>query len=111
VRQLKDIGNLKQRIGFATRTTTISDSGGQIESFSVPTANIPAMVRYVSTNEAEGFIKQEKFVTDIKVWVRYSTSYTTYKYVYWGAKYYDITGIESTPDFRFHVIKARLIEA
>jgi SPP1 family predicted phage head-tail adaptor len=109
--QLVSISELNELIGFATRTTTLDASGAQVESFDTPTANIRAKVRYMSVNEAEGALKQEKLTTEIKVWVRYSSSYTAYKYIYWGAKYYDIIGIEHTPRSRYHVIKARLIEA
>jgi hypothetical protein len=109
--QIPSISELSDLIGFATKTETLDDYGALIESFSVPTANIRAKVRYVITNEGDSPLKQEKLTTEIKVWVRYASSYTQYKYVYWGAKYYDIYSIETVIGNRFNVIKARLIEA
>lgn len=104
------IGDLNEQIGFATKTVTVSDAGGMTESLSVPTANIPAMIRFDSTNEEER-AKQEKFVQQIKIWVRYDSTYTEFKYVYWNSEYYDIYSIEKVmPGQRFQVIKARLIE-
>jgi head-tail adaptor len=109
--QLKSIGELaEERIGFATKTVTQDNYGGSIDSFSVPATTIYAKVRYESVDEVEDNLK-EKAVTQIKVWVQYSSSYTFEKYIYWRSKYYDIIGVEQTPHQRLTVIKARLIES
>lgn len=108
--QLMSISELDELIGFATLTSTIDDYGAAVDSYSVPSQNIRAKVRYINTHEAELALKQEKTTTEIKIHLRYDSTYTQYKYVYWNSKYFDIYAIEDTPRQRFHVIKARLIE-
>lgn len=108
--QLASIGEMDELIGFATKTETVENSGAVRESFDTPTPTIRAQVRYERTNEGEQGTKQEKFTTEIKIWIRYNSSATQYKYVYWRSNYYDIYAIETTPRSRFMVIKARLIE-
>lgn len=108
--QLTTISQLDELIGFATKTETVDDFGSTVDVYSTPTADIPAMVRFDSTNEQQSPADQEKFTTQIKVWVRYDATYTEFKYVYWNSQRYDIYAIEHTPRQRFMVIKARLIE-
>lgn len=101
---------MDEYIGISTLTETVTDDGGTTESWSVPTADVPAKVRFINTNEADPGVKQEKFVTEIKIHTRYYSAFTETKKVYWRSKYYDVYAIEFTPKARFMVMKARLIE-
>jgi len=107
--QLMSISEMDEVIGISTLTETVQDSGGVTQSWSAPTANIRAKVRYERTNEAEAE-KQERFTQEIKVWIRYNTSATEATKIYWRSDYYDVYAIEFTPRQRFMVLKARLIE-
>lgn len=109
--QLPTISEMDEVVGFSTLTETLDDAGGLIKSYSAPTADIRAKVRYERTNEGELGTDQQKFTQEIKVWIRYYSTATEYKFLYWRSKYYDIYAIETTPRSRFMVIKARLIEA
>jgi head-tail adaptor len=108
--QLPTISELSDLIGFATRTEVIDDYGAIRLTDSTPTPNVRAKVRYIMTSENESVSKQEKFTTEIKIHIRYDSTLTAEKLVYWGSKWYDIYSLETVIGNRFHVIKARLIE-
>lgn len=107
--QLVTIGELSELVGFATVTLSTDAYGGQTVSNAVVTPSVRAKVRYERTDERELGSNQEKFTQEIKVWIRYDSTVTQYKALYWNSQYWDIYAIESTPGFRYSVIKARLI--
>jgi len=108
--QLMSISELDEVVELCTITETLDDSGSLIKTTTVAGTQIRAKVRYERTNEGEGGSDQEKFVQEIKVWIRYNTSGTEYKSLYWRSEHYDIYAIESTPRNRFMILKCRLIE-
>ena len=110
VNQLKSISELDDLIQFATKTESIDDFGAAQVGITASGTDVFAKVRYEETNEAELGTDQEKFTIQIKIWIRYDSTATEFKYVYWNEKYFDIYAIEETPKDRFTIIKARLIE-
>jgi SPP1 family predicted phage head-tail adaptor len=108
--QLKSLSELDDLIQFATKTETVGDYGFAQTGIVASGTDVWAKVRYESTNEADSEADQEKFTVQIKIWIRYDSTVTQYKYVYWNEKYFDIYAFEETPRDRFTIIKARLIE-
>ena len=108
--QIKSISQLSERVGFSTVTELVDEYGGIERTVTTPTADIPAMVRYERTNESDTGGDQQKFVQEIKVWIRYNTNVTEFKELYWRSERYDIYAIERMDGDRFHVLKCRLIE-
>ncbi len=108
--QLKSISELDDLIQFATKTETIGDHGFPQTGIVASGTDVFAKVRYDETSEAEAGTDQEKFTIQIKIWIRYDSTVTQYKWVYWNEKYFDIYAIEETPKDRFTIIKARQID-
>lgn len=108
--QLRDVGELSDMIGLITRTEVLDDYGALRVTDPAGTADTYAQVRYVNTNEGDSAVKQEKFIQEVKVWLRYDSTINKEKLVYWNSSYWDIYAIEHTPGYRFHVLKCRLIE-
>lgn len=108
--QIKSISQLSERIGLSTVTETIDAYGAPKFERTTPTADIPAMVRYEDTREVVNGTDQEKFIQEIKVWIRYNTNATEFKQLLWRSEYYDIYAIERVDGDRYQVFKARLIE-
>lgn len=108
--QLPTIGEMDELFQFAVKTETVDDWGSTQQSIIATGTDVWAKIRFINTDERDSAAKQQKFVTEIKIHIRYDSTATQYKYVYWRSNYYDIFAIETTPRSRFHVIKARLIE-
>ncbi len=108
--QLKSISELDDIIQFATKTEIVGDHGFPQTGIVASGEDVFAKVRHDSTNEADSEADQEKFTIQIKIWIRYDSTVTQYKYVYWNEAYFDIYAFEKTPRDRFTIIKARLIE-
>ena len=108
--QLKSVSELDDIIQFATKTETIDDFGFSQTGILASGTDVFAKVRFENTNETDSEADQEKFTTQIKIWIRYDSTVTEYKWVYWNSKFYDIYAFEKTPRDRFTIIKARMIE-
>lgn len=107
---LKSISEMTEVISLCTLTQSVDYFGAGTETFSSPgTPSIRAKIRYDMTNEAEDE-KQERLTEQIKVWIRYGSGVTKLHKVYWDSKYWDIYGLERTPNNDFHVLKCRAIE-
>ena len=107
--QLKSISEMSELIGLGSLSEILDDAGGVQQTYPKLTANIRAKVRYERTNEAERGTNQEEHLEEIKIWVRYASTTTKSKVVYWNSKYWDIYAIEETPGNRYQVIKARAV--
>ena len=108
--QLMSISELSDLIGRAVKVEVLDAYNAIKETVAAPTVNIRAKVRYDRTNEGEGRVAQEKVTTEIKVHIRYDSSWTVLNMIYWDSKYFDIYAIEHTPRRRFTVLKGRHIE-
>ncbi len=105
--QLVTLSELNEVIQFATKTETDVD-GFPKTGIVASGVNVRGKIVFVSTNEAQSE-NQEKFTTEIKIWVRYNPAYNQYQYILWNDVFYDIYAIEKISGDRFNVIKARAI--